>query len=76
MLIQNKTIWTPDNSELLRYKAQAESGEVVIGQELWLELNNLAEDLKNDRYVYNTEAAVLRMDFMQNCVRQIGRAHV
>ena len=69
MLIQNKTIWTPDNSELLRYKAQAESGEVVIGQELWLELNNLAEDLKNDRYVYNTEAAVLRMDFMQNCVR-------
>lgn len=69
MLIQNKTIWTPDNSELLRYKAQAESGEVVIGQELWLELNNLAEDLKNDRYVYDTEAAVLRMDFMQNCVR-------
>lgn len=69
MLIQNKTIWTPDNSELLRYKAQAESGEVVIGQELWLELNNLAEDLKNDRYVYNTEAAALRMDFMQNCVR-------
>lgn len=54
---------------MLRYKAQAESGEVVIGQELWLELNNLAEDLKNDRYVYNTEAAVLRMDFMQNCVR-------
>ena len=69
MLIQNKTIWTPDNSELLRYKAQAESGEVVIGQELWLELNNLAEDIINDRYVYNTEAAVLRMDFMQNCVR-------
>ena len=69
MLIQNKTIWTPDNSELLRYKAQAESGEVVIGQELWLELNNLAEDITNDRYVYNTEAAILRMDFMQNCVR-------
>lgn len=69
MLIQNKTIWTPDNSELLRYKAQAETGEVVIGQELWLELNNLAEDITNDRYVYNTEAAILRMDFMQNCVR-------
>ena len=69
MLIQNKTIWTPDNSELLRYKAQAESGEVVIGQELWLELNNLAEDITNDRYVYDTEAAALRMDFMQNCVR-------
>ena len=69
MLIQNKTIWTPDNSELLRYKAQAETGEVVIGQELWLELNNLAEDMTNDRYVYNTEAAILRMDFMQNCVR-------
>ena len=69
MLILNKTIWTPDNSELLRYKAQAETGEVVIGQELWLELNNLSEDMTSDRYVYDTEAAALRMDFMQKCVR-------
>ena len=63
------TIWTPDNSFLLRYRAAAESGEVVIGQELMLELDNLAEDITDDRYLYDTTAAMLRMDFMENCVR-------
>lgn len=69
MLIKNNKIWTPDNSFLLEYRSKAETGEVVIGQELWLELDNLAEDLKNDNYVYNTDAALLRMNFMENCVR-------
>ena len=69
MLIKNNKIWTPDNSFLLEYRAKAETGEVVIGQELWLELDNLAEDLKNDNYIYNTDAALLRMNFMENCVR-------
>ena len=69
MLIQNKTIWTPDNSYLLEYRAKAETGEIIIGQELWMELDNLAEDFHNDRYFYNTDAAMLRMDFMENCVR-------
>ena len=69
MLIQNKTIWTPDNSYLLEYRAKAETGEIIIGQELWMELDNLAEDFKDDRYIYNTDDALLRMDFMENCVR-------
>ena len=69
MLIANKTIWTPDNSYLLEYRGRAETGEIVIGQELWMILDNLADDFKNDRYVYDTEAALLRMDFMENCVR-------
>lgn len=69
MLIQNKTIWTPDNSFLLEYRARAETGEIIIGQELWMELDNLAEDFHNDRYVYDTDAAMLRMDFMEDCVR-------
>lgn len=69
MLIQNKTIWTPDNSYLLEYRAKAETGEIIIGQELWMELDNLAEDFHNDRYFYNTDAAMLRMDFMENCIR-------
>lgn len=66
---QNKTIWTPDNSFLLEYRERAASGEIIIGQELRIELDNLAEDLKNERYIYNRENAILRMDFMQNCVR-------
>jgi len=69
MLIQNKTIWTPDNSRLLEYRAKAETGEIIIGQELWQELDNLYDDLKNDRYIYNTDAAMLRMNFMEHCVR-------
>lgn len=70
MLIQaEKKIWTPDNSYLLEYRAKAETGEVIIGQELWMMLDNLAEDLANDRYIYNRDDALLRMDFMEHCVR-------
>ncbi len=69
MLIKEKTIWTPDNSFLLEYRAKAETGEIVIGQELWQELDNLAEDFHNDCYFYNTDDAMLRMNFMENCVR-------
>lgn len=69
MLFQNKPIWIPDNSFLLEYRARAETGEIVIGQELWQELDNLAEAFHDDRYYYDTEAAQLRMDFMENCIR-------
>lgn len=69
MLIQNKTIWTPDNSFLLEYHARIETGEIIVGRELWQELDNLKEDLLNDAYIYNTDDALLRMNFMENCVR-------
>ena len=55
MLIEKKKIWTADNSFLLEYRARAETGEIIIGQDLWMELDNLAEDFHNDRYFYNTE---------------------
>lgn len=69
VLINEKKIWTPDNSYLLEYRGRAETGEIIMGQELWIELDNLAEDFNNDRYIYDTEDALLRMDFMENCVR-------
>ena len=70
MLITEKTIWTPDNSFLLKYKASIDAGDIIAGQELIMELENLQEDLFfNDDYYYNTEAAYLRMDFMENCIR-------
>lgn len=69
MLIQNKTIWTPDNSFLLEYHARIECGEIIVGRELWQELNNLREDILTDAYIYNTDDAILRMNFMENCVR-------
>lgn len=69
ILVKEKTIWTPDNSYLLEYRSRAETGEIVIGQELWMELDNLAEDMKDDRYYYDRSDALLRMDFMEHCVR-------
>ena len=69
MLINHKTIWTPDNSFLLEYKERCECGEFIIGQDLAIELENLAEDLQNGRYFYDTDDALLRMDFMENCIR-------
>lgn len=69
MLIQKKKIWTPDNSFLLEYRERIESGDIIAGQELRIELTNLSEDFHNDEYFYDTEAANIRMDFMENCVR-------
>lgn len=65
----DRMIWTPDNSDLLRYKAEIEQGNIITGQELYMELCNLAEDMKCDEYYYDTEAARLRVDFMQGCIR-------
>lgn len=70
MLIQEKKIWTPDNSELLKYIGEIKSGQTIVGQEIMMELENLEEDLKhNDEYFYDTDAALLRIDFMEHCVR-------
>lgn len=69
MLIKEHKIWTPDNSYLLEYHARIESGEILVGKELWQELQNLKEDFLNDAYYYDTKDALLRMDFMENCVR-------
>ncbi len=63
-------IWTPDNCNLLRYKAEIDCGNILVGQELYTELENLVDDLlHNDEYFYDTAAAQLRMDFMQGCIR-------
>lgn len=62
-------IWTPENSYLLEYRARCEAGEILIGEDLWMELDNLYEDFENDRYYYDPAAANLRIDFMQNCLR-------
>jgi phage terminase large subunit-like protein len=69
VLICERKVWTPDNCFLLEYEARCGYGEFIIGQELWLELNKLAEDLKNDRYEYDRYTALLRMDFMEHGVR-------
>ena len=69
MLVNNRTIWTPDNSFLLEYHAKIECGEIIVGQELWLEMQRLKEDFFNDAFYYDTKDALLRINFMEHCVR-------
>ena len=70
MLINgNSVVWTPDNSFLLEYLARIETGEILVGEELFLELKRLEEDFHNDEYFYNREKALLEFDFMENCIR-------
>ena len=61
--------YTEDNSYLLEYLARIEYGEIIAGMELILELRRLREDLLEERYVYDRRDALLRMDFMEHCVR-------
>lgn len=59
-----------DNSHLIRYKEEIGIGKIIVGKELYLELNKLIEDIKyNDNYIYNTDKANLRIDFIENCIR-------
>lgn len=44
-------MWNADNSYLLKYISEIEYGNILVGQELWLELSRLKEDFHNDRYI-------------------------
>ena len=57
------------NGFLEEYHRQIMSGEIIAGYELKEELSKLIEEMDDDRYIYDTRAADLRMDFMENCVR-------
>lgn len=61
--------WNEDNSYLLRYRGEIQSGKIIAGQEMIAELDNLAEDFHNDDYFYDTSSALLRMDFIEGCIR-------
>ncbi len=54
---------------MLEYRERIKSGEIIAGQELKMELDNLAEDIATGAYEYNTDKARLRMDFMEGCIR-------
>ena len=62
-------MWTADNSYLLEYYNRIETGEIIVGVELRMELERLVDDIRTERFIYDTEDAKLRMNFMENCVR-------
>ncbi len=54
---------------LIEYKREIDSGNIVVGQELYLELTNLIDDLKNKEYIFDRTDTLKRIDFMEHCVR-------
>lgn len=64
-----KKQWTADNSFLLEYKSRIETGEILVGQDMWMELENLEEDLKDDRFNYDVSIARQRISFIEGCCR-------
>ena len=58
-----------DDLYLVQYREAIRRGEIVAGQELIMELDKLITDLDNPRYIYDTRAALERMDFMEGCIR-------
>lgn len=63
-------LFSEDNSYLLRYISEIEYGNIIVGNELYRELKNLEDDLKhNDEYIYLTDDFLLRLDFIEKCLR-------
>ena len=59
-----------EQSYLLRYKREIDEGHIIVGQELYQEIDNLIDDLEhNDEYYFDRSDALIRMDFMTNCIR-------
>lgn len=56
-------------SYLIEYREAIRRGEIVAGNELITELDNLIADLDDPRYIYDTTDADRRIDFMQNCIK-------
>lgn len=54
---------------LLEYRDKIKKGEIVAGEDMKAELDNLAEDMVSGEYVYDRSDALLRIDFIENCVR-------
>lgn len=58
-----------EDTWLYKYREEIRKGNIIAGQELIMELDNLLNDFDNPRYYYDTRDANRRMDFMENCIK-------
>lgn len=56
-------------SYLIEYRNAIRNGEILAGQEMIMELDNLIEDMDSEEYKYDTTDADLRIRFIENCVK-------
>lgn len=61
--------FSADNSYLLEYLGRIESGEIPAGQDMWMELDNLKEDMLSGEYIFDRKDALIRINFIENCVK-------
>lgn len=54
---------------LIQYREEIRKGNIIVGQELIRELDNLINDLDKIEYLYDTQEFKRRLDFMENCCR-------
>lgn len=54
---------------LIQYREAIRRKEIVAGVELITELDNLINDLDDERYIYDTKDAEIRIDFMEHCIK-------
>lgn len=54
---------------LLQYREAIRRKEIIAGVELITELDNLINDLDDERYIYDTTDAEIRIDFMEHCIK-------
>lgn len=60
----------PYSNYLTQYWGMIQNGEIVVGYWIKKEIQNLINDLKDDRYVYDTTEAHKRIKFMEtNCLQ-------
>ena len=58
-----------EDTWLMKYYDAIKRGEIIAGQELITELENLICDFENPDYYYDTRNADFKIDFMENCVK-------
>lgn len=59
-----------DPNYLLEYRAMIQKGEIVAGRWIRQELDNLARDMDDPRWIYDTKEAHRRIRFMETCCLQ------
>lgn len=58
-----------EKTYLWQYREAIRNGEILAGQEMIMELDNLIHDWDNPEYIYDIRDAYIRIDFIENCVK-------
>lgn len=58
-----------EDTWLYKYHSAIQNGDIVAGDDMKTELENLIADLDDDAYIYDTHDADIRILFIENCVK-------